>query len=254
MPGDSLHLTNESAEIMANYINKAINDQLNQSIGSEDIEVTIEASDSEMLALDKDLETKEIRTAKQTAAKLIGAGGERIRRIKTLYNVEIHTKQTDEDQQVFVIKGNPSYTAKAYKTIKAIVSDIEEKDNEKQTKVKYANTPEKQQKNTNDLLVLRKRRVQQRKNVQIPPPRGANLPKESAISPDNETDTETTSDGENREPTPIRKVTLKKRTVEKKRKPEANSDPNHPKRPSRSNNQEWLMMAVKAAQRTGGNP
>ena len=64
MRGDSLHLTNESAEIMAEYITKAINDQLNQPIASEDIEVTIEASDNEMLALDEDLETKEIRTAK----------------------------------------------------------------------------------------------------------------------------------------------------------------------------------------------
>ena len=103
MRGDGLHLTSESAEIMAEYITKAIKDQLNQPTEGEDIEVTIEASDTKMLSLDEDLETKEIRTARQTAARLIGAGGERIRRIKTLYNVEINTKQTDEDERVFAI-------------------------------------------------------------------------------------------------------------------------------------------------------
>ena len=107
MPGDGLHLTNESTEIMAEYITKAINDQLNQPIASEDIEVKIEASDSRMLALDEDLETKE---PQNNSSKTIRINRSNYQEDKTLYNVEMHTKQAGEDQRLFVIKGNPSDT------------------------------------------------------------------------------------------------------------------------------------------------
>ena len=107
MRGDGLHLTNESAEIMADYITRTILDQLDQQPENDNIEVTIQASDTEMMDLDNDLATEEIETTKEIAAKIIGAGGERIRKIKALQNVEINTIDAGQNQRTFTIKGQP---------------------------------------------------------------------------------------------------------------------------------------------------
>ena len=88
MRGDGLHLTNESAEVTAYYIVRAI--ELNQASQNENIDATIQATNSEMIILYSDLPMEELQIIRQAGTKIIEAGGKRIKKLKTLHNVEIN--------------------------------------------------------------------------------------------------------------------------------------------------------------------
>ena len=216
MRGDGLHLTNESAEIMADYITRTILDQLDQQTENDNIEVIIQASDTEMMDLDNDLATEEIETTKEIAAKIIGAGGERIRKIKALHNVEIKTIDAGQNQRTFTIKGQPKDAIKALKTIQAITRDIEEKDSATSRRAKYTNALQETVKKIPETC-----RYYARGSCN----RGESCwfihQQGPTDLPDDSETTTSTSEEEEREPTPVREVTLTskaaKGTTRKKR-------------------------------------
>ena len=141
MKKDGLHLTNESAEIMAEQITEAINRREQQTV-NRNLRITIK-NDSNRSAKDNLEDTTQLTTSKQIAAKIIGKGGDRIRKIKSLYNVKIDTTETDEDHRTFSIKGVHKDTTKVHKILQEIAIDTEEQDKELQATETYTNGPPK---------------------------------------------------------------------------------------------------------------
>ena len=143
MRGDGLHLTNESAEIVAEEITQAIQNtvpppQQDPSEERENIEITIT---NENATANQDAEPSEtgISTSKTIAAKIIGRAGERVRKIKGIYNVDINTVETDEDSRTFIITGNQQNVSKAKKIIHDIILETQEKDNVRTETSQYTN-------------------------------------------------------------------------------------------------------------------
>ena len=62
-------------------------------------------TDQEATTMDKGVVTDEITTSHHTATKITSKGGERIRRKKPLYHVEINTRDEDQGRHTFTIKG-----------------------------------------------------------------------------------------------------------------------------------------------------
>ena len=149
MKKDGLHLTNESAEIMAEQITEAIN-RREQQTTNRNLRITIK-NDSNKSAKDNLEDTTQLTTTKHIAAKIIGKGGDRIRKIKTLYNVEIDTTETDEDRRTFSIKGARKDTTKVHRVLQEIAIDTEEQDKEQQATETYTNAPPKR---TNKIPVI----------------------------------------------------------------------------------------------------
>ena len=94
MKKDGLHITNESAEILAEKISEIVRRLESGPTSRENLKITFTMDDQEAHPKDDDVMTDVITTSRHTAAKIIGKGGERIRRIKTLYNVVINTRDT----------------------------------------------------------------------------------------------------------------------------------------------------------------
>ena len=97
--------------------------------------------DQEALSKDDDVMTDKITTSRQTAAKIIGKGGERIKRIKTLYNVVINTRDDDLDRRTFTIKGSDKDVPKVIQLLNKMASETEDKDNEQKEMAAYTNAP-----------------------------------------------------------------------------------------------------------------
>ena len=95
---DGLHLTGESAEIMAENISLTILSLLKDYPPPENIKVTFQTSETEAQTKEP-TKSETFKTTKHIAAKIIAIGGERIRKIKTLYTVEIHTSKTADDER-----------------------------------------------------------------------------------------------------------------------------------------------------------
>ena len=143
MRGDGPHLTNESAEIVAEEITQAIQNtvpppQQDPSEERDNIEITIT---NENATANQDAEPSEtgISTSKTIAAKIIGRAGERVRKIKGIYNVDINTVETDENSRTFIITGNQQNVNKAKKIIHDIILETQEKDNVRTETSQYTN-------------------------------------------------------------------------------------------------------------------
>ena len=141
MKKDGLHLTNESAEIMGEQITEAINRSEPPTV-NRNRRITIK-NDSNSSAKDNLEDTTQLTTSKQIAAKIIGKGGDRIRKIKSLYKVEVNTTETDEDHRTFSIKGAHKDTTKVHRILQEIAIDTEEQDKEQQATETYTNAPPK---------------------------------------------------------------------------------------------------------------
>ena len=94
-----LHLTDESAEIMAEQIAEAIS-RNEQPTSNRNLRITIE-TDSNNTSKDSMKGTTQLTTSKQIAAKVIGKLGDRIRKIESLHKVKIDTTETDQDLRPF---------------------------------------------------------------------------------------------------------------------------------------------------------
>ena len=110
MKKDGLHITNESAEILAEKISEIVRRLESGPTSRENLKITFTMSDQEAHSKDDDVMTDVITTSRHTAAAIIGKGGERIRRIKTLYNVVINTRDDDLDRRTFTITGSRDRT------------------------------------------------------------------------------------------------------------------------------------------------
>ena len=102
MKWDGLHITSESAEILVEKIYGTVRRLKTEPTTRENLKNTFtmtkklphgwKCSDRQYYHL-------------HMAAKIIGKGGERITRIKTFYNMEINTRDEDQDRRTFNIKG-----------------------------------------------------------------------------------------------------------------------------------------------------
>ena len=141
MKKDGLHITNESAEILAEKISEIVRRLESGPTSRENLKITFTMDDQEALSKDDDVMTDKITTSRQTAAKIIGKGGERIRRIKTLYNVVINTRDDDLDRRTFTIKGSDKDVPKVIQLLNKMASETEDKDNEQKEMAAYTNAP-----------------------------------------------------------------------------------------------------------------
>ena len=230
MKKDGLHITNESAEIMAEQITEAIN-RSEQQTTNRNLRITIK-NDSNRSAKDNLEDTTQLTTTKQIAAKIIGKGGDRIRKIKTLYNVEIDTTETDEDHRTFSIKGARKDTTKVHRVLQEIAIDTEEQDKEQKATETYTNAPPKR---TTKIPVICRFYLEGKCT------RGNNCkfiheagPADITIS----TEHSTTSEDEepSPEPSPVRKISIKPKTTSKDIKASKSRDdpPAHHKRKQRT--------------------
>ena len=190
---------------MAEQITEAIN-RSEPPTANRNLRRTIK-NDSTSTAKDNLEDTTQLTTSKQIAAKIIGKVGDRTRKIKSLYKVEIDTTETDEDHRTFSIKGARKYTTKVHRILQEIAIDTEEQDKEQQSTETYTNAPPK-------------------RTTKIPPicryylkskcTRGNNCkfiheaaPTYITIS----TEQSTTSEEPSPEPYPIRKTSIKPKTT-----------------------------------------
>ena len=206
MNRDGLHITNESAEIMAENITSVIQAQRTQPVATGNIRITIPNDDHE-----NRISQQEFTTTRQIAAKAIGKGGDRIRRIKDLYQVEINTKETGDDERKFIITGAAKDTEKVLKVIKDIAKDTEDYDREQESRSQYTNAP-KPHTSTKKIPVncrfFARGKCKRGNACQFEHTHGP------SDAPEGSESTVTSSESEEREPTPVRKVTLKKKPQE----------------------------------------
>ena len=141
MKKDGLHITNESAEILAEKISETVKRLESGPTSKENLKITFTMDEQEAHAKDDDIMTDVITTSRHTAAKIIGKGGERIRRIKTLYNVAINTRDEDLDKRTFTIKGSDKDVTKVVQLLNKMASETEERDNEQREMAAYTNAP-----------------------------------------------------------------------------------------------------------------
>ena len=98
-----------------------------------------------------------------------GIGGERIKKIKNIYGVEINTTETDSNMRTFTITGNQQDITKATKIIKAIAKEAQEKDSDRAETSQYTNArPEARQKDAHQMQILCLWKLYKRQQVQIP--------------------------------------------------------------------------------------
>ena len=223
MKKDGLHLTDEYAEIMAEQITEASN-RREQLTANRNLRITIK-NDSNRSAKDNLEDTTQLTTTKQIAAKITGKGGDRIRKIKSLYNVEIGTTETDEDHRTFSIKGARKDTTKVHRILQEIAIDTEEQDKEQQATETYTNAPPKR---TTKIPVICRFYLEGKctrgNNCNVIHEAG---PADITIS----TEHSTTSEDEepSPEPSPVRKITSKDTKASKSR----DDPPAHHKRKQR---------------------
>ena len=197
---DGIHLTNESAEIMAEQITEAI-EKSNDSNAEENIQITIPNNNYNDPETQDNNTTKEVTTTVQVAGKIIGRGGERIRKLKTLYRVEINTDETDEDHRTFQITGPANNATKVQKIIKDIAREITDRDQEQQEMAAYTNAPPpRQQKSTELCRFFQKGKCNRGSSCYFLHQSGpADISMETEIS----------ATSEEEEPSPVRKITIK---------------------------------------------
>ena len=208
---DGLHLTGESAEIMAENIPLTILALQTDYPPPENIKVTFQTGEAQTKEPTK---SETFKTTKHIAAKIIGIGGERIRKIKTLYTVEIHTSEIAVDERKFTITGTSQNVTKALRIIKNVAKETDEHDKELHTRSQYTNAP---QPSTSAKIQVTcryfaKGKCKKGKNCMFIHNQGpTDAPEDSDAAP-------SSSDNDDREPTPIRKVTMKPKTTNQKPK------------------------------------
>ena len=237
MNRDGLHITNESAEIMAENITSVIQAQRTQPVATGNIRITIPNDDHE-----NRISQQEFTTTRQIAAKAIGKGGDRIRRIKDLYQVEINTKETGDDERKFIITGAAKDTEKVLKVIKDIAKDTEDYDREQESRSQYTNAP-KPHTSTKKIPVncrfFARGKCKRGNACQFEHTHGPSDAPESSES------TVTSSESEEREPTPVRKVTLKKKPQEPRNR---NKDSRSEQRSNKAKKKDTLRLQTKMKQ------
>ena len=98
--GDGLHLTNESADIIAEEVAITIQTRMTQQGHNEEMEnfeITIR-NEQGNTNQNEELTTSEVNTTALIAAKIIGKGGERVKKIKGIYGVDINTKHQNVEK------------------------------------------------------------------------------------------------------------------------------------------------------------
>ena len=197
---DGIHLTNESAEIMAEQITEAI-EKSNDANAEENIQITIPNNSYNDPETQDNNTTKEVTTTAQVAGKIIGRGGERIRKLKTLYRVEINTDETDDDHRTFQITGPANNATKVQKMIRDIAREVTDRDQEQEGVAAYTNAPPPRQHKSTELC-----RFFQKGKCN----RGSSCYFLHQSGPaDISMETETSATSEEEEPSPVRKITIK---------------------------------------------
>ena len=80
----------------------------------------------------EELSTTEVNTtAQKIAAKIIGKGGDRVKKMKGIYGININTIQTGDNDRTFTIIGKPQNVEKVAKIIRDIAHDTQERDTER---------------------------------------------------------------------------------------------------------------------------
>ena len=202
---DGIHLTNESAEAIAENISTAIQSQRNNETRRENIRVTVDSENIELQNTDDNPTTEEFETTRQIAAKIIGKGGDRIRIIKSLYNVEIHTVETGENARNFSISGMAEDTTKVLKVMKCIANETEDHDLEQQTRAQFTNAPRP------PTVTKIPTRCWYYAKGECYRGRGCKFLHEQG--PTDSERSASTTESEEREPTPVRKVTIKRKPL-----------------------------------------
>ena len=206
---DGIHLTNESAEAIAENISTAIQAQRDNETGRESIRITVDSENIELQDTDNNPTTEEFETTRQIAAKIIGKGGDRIRRIKSLYNVEIHTDETGENTRKFSISGTAEDTTKVLKVMKCIANETEDHDLEQQTRAQFTNAPRPPTvtKIPTRCWYYAKGECYRGSGCKFLHEQGP------TDAPEDSESSASTTESEEREPTPVRKVTIKRKPL-----------------------------------------
>ena len=80
----------------------------------------------------EELSTTEVNTtAQKIAAKIIGKGGDRVKKMKGIYGININTIQTGDNDRTFTIIGKTQNVEKVAKIIRDIAHDTQERDTER---------------------------------------------------------------------------------------------------------------------------
>ena len=141
MRKDGLHITNESAEIMADELTQVVNETNQPTPPTESLEnFQITFNTNTATTEQENIKSTEVHTTKQIAGRIIGIGGERIKKIKNIYGVEINTTETNNNTRTFTITGNQQDITKATKIIKAIAKEAQEKDSDRAETSPYTNS------------------------------------------------------------------------------------------------------------------
>ena len=168
MKGDGLHLTNESANIIAEEVAIIIQTTMTQQGHNEEMEnfeITIR-NEQGNTNQNEELTTSEVNTTALIAAKIIGKGGERVKKIKGIYGVDINTIQTGDDDRTFTIFGKHQNVEKVAKIIKDIAQDTQEKVSEGNERSQYTNAhPEQRPKIPRDADSMPGESVQEGKSA-----------------------------------------------------------------------------------------
>ena len=174
----------------------------------ENIKVTFQTGETEAQTKEP-TQSETFKTTQHIAAKIIGIGGERIRKIKTLYRVEIHTSETADDERKFTVTGNSQNVTKALRIIKNVAKETDEQGTAYQIPVHQCPQPTSSAKIQMTCRYFAKGKCKKGKKLHNQGPTDA--PEDSDATP-------SSSDSDDREPTPIRKVTMKPKTTNQKPK------------------------------------
>ena len=179
----------------------------------ENIKVTFQTGETEAQT-NKPTKSEIFKTTKQITAKVIGIGSERIRKIKTLNTVEIHTSETADDERKFTITGTSQNITKALRIIKNVAKETDDHDRELQTRSQYTNAPQptSSAKMQVTCRYFAKGMCKKGKHCMFLHNQGpTDTQKDSDPTP-------SSSDSDDREPITIRKVTIKPKTTNQKPK------------------------------------
>ena len=217
MKPDGLHITSETAEIMAERIAEAIETAEAGTSNRQNLRITFRASDQEE-PQEQGKVTGKFSTHRTTAAKIIGRGGERIRKFKTLYKVDINTRETGQDERTFLIQCGESDFQKVTQLLKEIARETDERDQNRQQMESYTNAPIPIPRNSRlSVGTTSKASVTEEPNISSSINKDKTTDLTSRTPPD--TESETTSDeSTRREPTPTRTITIKKKATEDTKK------------------------------------
>ena len=140
MKGDGHHLTNESADIVAEVetTTQAMMTQHPPSEEMENFEIIIRNEQGNTYQNDEP-PTAEVNKPAHVAPKIIGKGGERVKEMKGIYCIDNNTTHTGDNDRTFTIIEKHQNVEKVAKIIRDIAQGTQERGTEHNEKIQNTN-------------------------------------------------------------------------------------------------------------------